>query len=126
MISDPRKTPWPWFGGKADAAELVWSALGDVDHYVEPFAGSLAVLLRRPHPANRTYHSETDTEHAELEARGWRVVEWFRAGFLKGGMGNQRGAGATQQHRERLWMSPHCLGALKAAQGSLFARGGAA
>ena len=380
MISDLRKTPWPWFGGKADAAELVWSALGDVDHYVEPFAGSLAVLLRRPHPANRTYHSETvndadgllvnawraiqmspdataeaaswpvteadlharhlsivrwraerdverlmgdpsfhdaqiagwwiwgqsawigsgwcsgrgpwvvgadgritrragedslgvarkrpdisksgqggnaplarapgvarqiphltdnglgcshagtrepgvgdfhpmtmpelrrwfaflsarlrhvrvlngdwsractrgavcnlsvikgaaagvfldppyattertgdlyavdsgtvaaavrawcaehgddpkirvvlagyDTEHAELEARGWRVVEWFRSGFLKGGMSNQRGAGATQQHRERLWLSPHCLGAREERQVALF--GGAA
>lgn len=53
------KTPWPWFGGKADAAPAVWSALGNVDHYVEPFAGSLAVLLRRPHVANRTHHSET-------------------------------------------------------------------
>jgi len=49
-LIDYNKTPWPWFGGKADAAPAVWEALGDVDHYVEPFAGSLAVLLRRPHP----------------------------------------------------------------------------
>ena len=377
-LTNLSKTPWPWFGGKADAAEHVWAALGDVVHYVEPFAGSLAVLLRRPHPCNRTYYSETvndadgllvnawrsiqmspdataeaaswpvteadlharhlalvkwradrelehlmgdpqwhdpvmagwwmwgqsswigsgwcsgrgpwvvgadgritksdmgsgvrrqiphlkgnvqganhpntrepgvarqiphlsgagqganhphtrepgvgdfhpmtmpdlrrwfaflsarlrhvrvlngdwsractrsrvcnlsvangtaagvfldppyaptertgdlyavdsgtvaadvrawcaengndpkirivlagyDTEHAELEARGWRVVEWFRAGFLKGGMGNQRGAAATQQHRERLWLSPHCLGAREERQVALF--GGAA
>lgn len=376
-LTNLSKTPWPWFGGKADAAEHVWAALGDVVHYVEPFAGSLAVLLRRPHPCNRTHHSETvndadgllvnawrsiqmspdataeaaswpvteadlharhlalvrwradrelehlmgdpqwhdpvmagwwmwgqsswigsgwcsgkgswvvgadgritkggggvhrqiphlgndgrgvnhpgvrepgiqrqiphlssdgqgvshpgtrepgvgdfhtmtmpelrrwfaflsarlrhvrvlngdwsractgavvkplsvgtgagfagvfldppyattertsdlyahdsgtvagdvrawcvengadpkirivlagyDTEHAELEARGWRVVEWFRAGFLKGGMGNQRGAGATQQKRERLWLSPHCQGAREDRQVALF--GGAA
>jgi hypothetical protein len=38
-----------WFGGKSRAAELVWSRLGDIGNYVEPFAGSLAVLLARPH-----------------------------------------------------------------------------
>lgn len=43
------KAPFPWFGGKSIAAPEVWVALGDVDNYVEPFAGSLAVLLRRPH-----------------------------------------------------------------------------
>jgi hypothetical protein len=43
-----------------------------------------------------------DTEHTELEAHGWRVVEWYREGFLRGGYGNQ-------QTRERLWLSPHCL-----------------
>jgi len=39
----------------------------------------------------------------------WRSVEWFKAGFLKGGMANTRAAGAGQQARERLWLSPHCL-----------------
>lgn len=43
------RAPFPWFGGKSRAAPLVWSALGDVANYVEPFAGSLAVLLARPH-----------------------------------------------------------------------------
>jgi hypothetical protein len=68
------KTPWPWFGGKADAAPAVWSALGDVDHYVEPFAGSLAVLLRRPHEANRTYHSETVNDLDGLLCNAWRAI----------------------------------------------------
>ncbi len=68
------KTPWPWFGGKADAAEAVWAALGDVDHYVEPFAGSLAVLLRRPHEANRTYHSETVNDLDGLLCNAWRAI----------------------------------------------------
>lgn len=31
-------------------ADIVWSRLGDVATYNEPFAGSLAVLLERPHP----------------------------------------------------------------------------
>jgi len=74
VITDLSKTPWPWFGGKADAAEHVWSAFGDVDHYVEPFAGSLAVLLRRPHLANRAYHSETVNDLDGLLCNAWRAI----------------------------------------------------
>jgi DNA adenine methylase len=43
------KAPFPYFGGKSLAASLVWERFGDVPNYVEPFAGSLAVLLGRPH-----------------------------------------------------------------------------
>lgn len=75
MGIDYNKTPWPWFGGKADAAEAVWGALGDVDHYVEPFAGSLAVLLRRPHPCNRTYYSETVNDLDGLLVNAWRSIQ---------------------------------------------------
>lgn len=39
---------FPYFGSKGRAASLVWEALGDPDLYLEPFAGSLAVLLARP------------------------------------------------------------------------------
>jgi len=51
-----RKTPFPWFGGKSQAAPLVWQLLGDCPHYVEPFFGGGAVLLNRPHPCNRKYY----------------------------------------------------------------------
>jgi hypothetical protein len=51
--------PFPWFGGKRRAAGLVWDALGDPGGYVEPFAGSAAVLLARP----------------GWRAEGWRRVE---------------------------------------------------
>jgi len=50
--------PFPWFGGKCKIAPEVWSALGNVQHYVEPFAGSLAVLLGRP---ITQYASNTET-----------------------------------------------------------------
>jgi DNA adenine methylase len=43
------KSPFPYFGGKSRAAAAVWQRFGDVANYVEPFAGSLAVLLQRPH-----------------------------------------------------------------------------
>lgn len=44
----PVSSPFPYFGSKAYASEHVWDALGDVRNYVEPFAGSLGVLLNRP------------------------------------------------------------------------------
>ena len=59
----------------------------------------------------------------------WREVEWFRAGFLRGGMANlgaareDRDGERHQQGRERLWCSPHCLG--DGIPGGLFAVPGA-
>ena len=76
MALDYHKTPFPWFGGKSDAAPLVWRALGDVEHYVEPFAGSLAVLMRRPHVANRGNHSETVNDLDGLLVNAWRSIQW--------------------------------------------------
>lgn len=72
---DERKTPFPYFGGKSDAAEKVWAALGDVEHYIEPFAGSLAVLLRRPHEVGRTYYSETVNDLDGLLVNVWRSLK---------------------------------------------------
>ena len=42
------KAPFPYFGGKRHVAPLAWRLLGDPACYVEPFAGSAAVLLGRP------------------------------------------------------------------------------
>jgi DNA adenine methylase len=71
---DYTKTPWPWFGGKSKAAPVVWAALGDVTHYVEPFFGGGAVLLRRPHEANRTYYSETVNDLDGFLVNAWRSI----------------------------------------------------
>jgi hypothetical protein len=64
-------------------------------------------------PRYRIVYAGFDQEGEALVAAGWREVEWFRGGFLKGGLGNmkrERGDGpGHQQHRERLWLSPHCL-----------------
>ena len=70
-----QKAPFPYFGGKSKAAELVWSLLGDVPHYVEPFAGSMAVLLNRPHLANRPYFSETVNDVDGLLVNAWRSIQ---------------------------------------------------
>ncbi len=75
MIKHLEKTPFPYFGGKADAAPAVWAALGDVSHYVDPFCGSLAVLLRRPHPCNRAYFSETVNDADGFLVNVWRAIQ---------------------------------------------------
>lgn len=66
------KAPFIWFGGKRKVAPLVWEALGDVDNYVEPFAGSLAVLLERP-----TWHEgrcETVNDADRYLSNLWRAL----------------------------------------------------
>ena len=47
-IAGTLAAPFPYFGGKSNACEQVWQAFGVVDNYVEPFAGSAAMLLGAP------------------------------------------------------------------------------
>ena len=61
--------PFPYFGGKRRAAPLVWGALGDPSGYVEPFAGSAAVLLARPAFTGRRVETINDAD-------GWLVNTW--------------------------------------------------
>ena len=61
--------PFPYFGGKRLAAPIVWRALGDPSGYVEPFAGSAAVLLARPEFKGRRVETINDAD-------GWLVNVW--------------------------------------------------
>jgi site-specific DNA-adenine methylase len=65
------KAPFPWFGGKARAAALIWERLGDVDNYVEPFFGSGAILLGRPTLPG----SETVNDLDCYLSNFWRAVQ---------------------------------------------------
>ncbi|HSY50417.1 MAG TPA: DNA adenine methylase [Thermoanaerobaculia bacterium] len=65
------RAPFPWFGGKSRAAHLVWPRFGDVPNYVEPFAGSLAVLLGRP----TTPRIETVNDLDCYLSNFWRAVQ---------------------------------------------------
>ena len=61
--------PFPYFGGKRHAAPRIWQALGDPAGYVEPFAGSAAVLLGRPGFTGRRVETLNDAD-------GWLVNTW--------------------------------------------------
>ena len=68
------KAPFPYWGGKRKVAPEVWAALGDVDNYVEPFAGSLAVLLERP--AWHNGRTETVNDADQYLANFWRALSY--------------------------------------------------
>lgn len=61
--------PFPYFGGKRRAAPIIWQALGDPGGYIEPFAGSAAVLLARPQFTGRRVETINDAD-------GWLVNMW--------------------------------------------------
>jgi DNA adenine methylase len=65
------KAPFPWFGGKSRVSDLVWSRLGDVPNYVEPFFGSGAVLLGRPTDSG----TETINDLDCMVANFWRALQ---------------------------------------------------
>lgn len=65
------KAPFPWFGGKSRVAHLVWERFGDVPNYVEPFAGSLAVLLGRETAPRVETVNDIDTWIANF----WRSLQ---------------------------------------------------
>lgn len=61
-------------GGKSRAAPLIWSALGDVDSYVEPFIGSAAALLGRPGGAPEGGKVETVNDADGFLSNFWRAI----------------------------------------------------
>jgi DNA adenine methylase len=69
------KAPFPYFGGKASVAPLVWAALGQPKHYIDPFFGSGAVLLARP-DYNPKAHIETICDKDGFVANVWRALQF--------------------------------------------------
>ena len=69
---DGLKAPFPYFGGKSRVASLVWDRFGNVPNYVEPFFGSGAVLLGRPH----TPGTETVNDKDAYLANFWRAIRY--------------------------------------------------
>ncbi len=65
------RAPFPWFGGKSRVAAQVWRRFGATRNYVEPFAGSLAVLLGRP----STPQVETVNDIDCYLANFWRALQ---------------------------------------------------
>lgn len=64
------KAPFPYCGGKSRVAAEVWSRFGQVNNYIEPFCGSMAMLLSRPKPNG----SETVNDIDGLLTNFWRAL----------------------------------------------------
>lgn len=64
-------SPYPYFGGKSKIAGEVWKRFGDVPNFVEPFFGSGAVLLSRPHAPQ----IETVNDKDGYISNFWRAVQ---------------------------------------------------
>lgn len=99
---DRLSAPFPYYGGKSRHAGEVWRRFGSPDVYVEPFAGSLAVLLSREVPCRRevvcdldahisnfwramqkdpgvvAFHADWPTIHQDLTARHRWLILWAR------------------------------------------------
>lgn len=73
-IEKPLTAPFPWFGGKRKVASLVWERFGDVATYVEPFGGSLAVLLGRPDEHHWWHRVETVGDVDGHLVNFWRAI----------------------------------------------------
>lgn len=73
VISDLR-APFPYFGGKSTVANVVWAALGQPKHYLEPFFGSGAVLLARP-DYRPDKHMETICDADGYICNVWRALQ---------------------------------------------------
>ena len=62
---------FPYYGGKAKRADEFWQRVGRVDVYLEPFAGSLAVLLRSGYTPKLEIVCDIDP----LVVNFWRAIQ---------------------------------------------------
>jgi len=97
MAAEQLKAPFPWFGGKSRVADLVWDRFGNVPNYVEPFFGSGAVLLARPHEPK----TETVNDKDCFVANFWRALQHDpdRVAFYADQPVNE-----ADQHARHLWL----------------------
>jgi hypothetical protein len=63
--------PFPYFGGKRTVAQDVWQRFGEPKQYIEPFCGSLAILLAKKKPASL----EVVGDGNGFIANFWRAVK---------------------------------------------------
>ena len=63
-------SPYPYFGSKRSVADVIWKAFGDISNYIEPFGGSMAVLLANPQISK----IETVNDKDCFIANFWRAI----------------------------------------------------
>jgi hypothetical protein len=114
-MSTATQPPMAYFGGKTKLARRIAARLPSHEHYVEPFAGSLAVLLAKQ-PSRIETVSDLDGDLVYLDMSSRRVPS-RRADvcgiFIRAGL-----AGPSQQPRDWSQLAEsHCF-----SQGSAYGR----
>lgn len=74
----PLKSPVPYFGSKQRVADWIVGLLPDHDHYVEPFAGGLSVLLAKQ-PSRLETVNDLDGELVTF----WRILRDRPAALIR-------------------------------------------
>lgn len=100
MKTEKLKAPFPWFGSKSKVAKVIWEYFGaDIPNYVEPFAGSLAVLLNRPEfDINKM---ETVNDKDGYIVNFWRAIKYDPAGVAYYANNNPNEIDLTARH---IWL----------------------
>jgi len=65
------KSPYPYFGSKKRVIKDVWDRFGEIENFIEPFAGSLAVMLGNPNIPK----IETLNDFDAFIPNFWRAVQ---------------------------------------------------
>lgn len=95
-MSGRTNAPFIYPGGKHRAAPLIWERLGaEVGRYIEPFAGSLAVLLARPRPGLVEVVNDADG----FVVNAWRSIRYDPAGVAWWLTGPASSADLVTRHR---------------------------
>jgi len=64
-------SPFPWWGGKRFAADIIWNHFGVLQTYVEPFCGTMAVYLACKYDIPRVIMNDRDGFLVNF----WRAVK---------------------------------------------------
>ncbi len=62
---------YPYFGSKRRIAHEIWNAFGNIDNFIDPFLGTLSILLSRPTPPQ----TETVNDIDHMVANFWRSIK---------------------------------------------------
>lgn len=98
------KPPFTYFGGKTAIASKIAGLLPAHEHYVEPFAGSLAVLLAKP-PSASAMETVNDIDGDMMNF--WRVLRDRPAELIRLCASTPH---ARAMHEEALTPPPGCPG----------------
>lgn len=71
-MSNVLKAPYQWFGSKRQVCSAIWERFGDPDVFIDPFFGSGAILLGRPHEGGLEVINDADS----LLCNVWRAITY--------------------------------------------------